>query len=91
MGSSMGGMPMGGADALVFNEMGIPVGNLSSFGMGMGSNIMGSGMLPGMAGGMGGMQPGVSVCFPAACPAFTTIAVELRAAAIALQLATRQT
>ena len=63
----MGSMPMSNPNAIVFNEMGVPVGNLGSLGMGMngrmahggGMGLVGGMGMPGgmaMAGGMPGMM-----------------------------------
>jgi hypothetical protein len=48
---AMGSMPMADPNAIVFNEMGVPVGNLGSLGMGMNGGLGQGGM--GLVGGMG--------------------------------------
>ena len=47
----MGSMPMADPNAIVFNEKGVPVGNLGSLGMGMNGGLSQGGM--GLVGGMG--------------------------------------
>ena len=55
-GGGMNGLPMGDPNAIVFNEMGVPMGNLGSLGIGMmGQGGGGNGRMGGDGMGLGGM------------------------------------